>query len=703
MKKLLIVIGFFSCLLSSYNLNAQLLNAGDAVVTMSGNVWTNNSTPGTNFVLEIFKTNNTSAAPIGAAWTMTPAFYNTYSYKDPNWIRSKMGNIFGVTIDNNRNIYVAATGFYGAQVSGISTGQIWKVDGITGAVTAFKDLHSGGQNAVSLGNVKYFNGYLYAANLADGKIYAINVTNPSANYPSFDPGGTADTRKPHGIAIRNVGGNPRLFFSLNEFNSATTAIHSIGISGSSFIGSETLEISGFASNADPITDLAFNHDFKRIIMAERTTSSWSSTTGAHLSKVYEYELIGTVWTNINPNYKIGSISTYANAAGGISFSKFLIGENRVLSCDSTIWATSDAIFLSSIACYGMIGFPHSINSGYQNGVNIDFDNDLVQQDKRLLGDVEVCDTTFSCGGCECGSLGEFPINISFNPHSRPLKFGCGDSYTFNQNSVSGILNANYNCIGNCASSLSWQLINSQTNAVVSSGTSLPINLSQFNNLSSGSYIISLTPICGEINCPPCEFNINIISDPPSCCPDKTEIKIEPKDASYNSSANPLWGVYMQSFVVSSSEPMSEIRIDVEHFELNSKDPECIPCKNMPRTWGSLLGASLNGNGFTKPVNSTPFNTSVYSNPRELIYKPGSLITLNSSNLTVNIAFPKTSDIDCCELTANICLKFTFKDKDCRECTYIYCNSDIPLIKSKEGNPNGIKIENFSKEIKRAIL
>ena len=307
--------------------------------------------------------------------------------------------------------------------------------------------------------------------------------------------------------------------------------------------------------------------------------------------------------------------------------------------------------------------------------------------------------------CACGQWGASPLSLQFPGNPVMLK-QCGSSSSFSIGQVTGTLNANYTCAGNCNSVINWILINTLTNVQVGSGntTAGPINLGQFNNLACGGYKFIFTPTCGNNPCAPCEYFINIVCDPPSCCPAQTQVTIQPQSASYNSSNNPNgWGTYSQSFILNSNVPMSEIRIDVEHFEINSPDPDCIPCKNLPKTWGSLLGAAYNGNPFVKPINTLPFNSSIYSNGRELIYKPGALITINNGVVNVNVAMPNASPIDCCVLTANLCLKFTFKDANCRECTYLYCNQNIEIKKTVNGNPNGNQLNNVNKTVQKAIF
>ncbi|MEP7237451.1 MAG: hypothetical protein ABI685_06295 [Ferruginibacter sp.] len=705
MKKIIYLIAIYCCLLGSNNVQGQLLRPGDAAVTMSGNVWSNNTpVPAQDYVLEILRTRNTSTLPIGVPIApMSAIDFATFSYRDPSWIRSTMGNIFGIAIDNNRNIYTAATGFYGVQVAGISTGQIWKIDALTGAVTSFIDLHAV-QNSNCLGNLKTYGNNLFVANLANGLIYMINLTTHNI-VTTFKPGGVSDTRKPYGLAIRVVGGNARLFYSMNEFNSSTTTVNSIDIYPTSFGTSEQVEIANalLTSDSKPFTDIAFSQDQNKMIVANKSTLTWLSTM-AHNTKVAEYEFNGVSWAILIPSFSIPM-----GTAGGLSFSKAVIKKDGELKCDTTIWTTADCLDCGTNQVYGIVGFNNSAGSGVANGVCVDFDNDLTSQDKYLLGDVEVCDTLIDCSNCKCGQWGSGFVNGTPIRLTIPLPQGgyyqgflsCGGSYSFVKGQVAGELMAGYGFDGICENtSKIWKLINSTTNTQIATGSTWPIQLAAYNSLPCGSYKFIITPKIGNRECEACEFNINIVCDPPSCCPQQTQITITPRDATYNSNNNPnMWGTYSQAFTINSNTPMSEIRIDVEHFEINSTDPNCIPCRNIPKTWGSLLGAAYNGNGFVPALNSTPLSTTAaFSNNRDLVYKPGSLFNINNANLNVNIAMPNASPVNCCELTANICLKITFKDANCRECTYMYCNQEIPIRKTVNGNPNGNPVNQINKSV-----
>jgi hypothetical protein len=88
-------------------------------------------------------------------------------------------------------------------------------------------------------------------------------------------------------------------------------------------------------------------------------------------------------------------------------------------------------------------------------------------------------------------------------------------------------------------------------------------------------------------------------------------------------------------------------------------------------YGGVTVPSFNGSG-----------AGVYQNPREVIWNNGT--NLNSPNITnigMSFILPPAPAIDCCELKGKICVKFTFRDNDCKECEAIAC-FDF-LIKGKK--------------------
>ena len=717
MKKIIKAIIFLLLLQLNMNAEAQILKAGDAVVTYSPNVFGNSPAVGvpSNLVLEILRTRNTAAAAPNMGTVANPALpWATFMYFNNSWTSVNLGHIFGVTIDNNRNIFVSATGFYGAQPAGKSTGAVYKIDATSGVITLWYNLNPGGSsNDLALGNIKFFNGQLYVSNLKDGKLYAISATVANTLVDTYTPTGFPANYKPCGLAIRNVGGTPRLFFSMNGFTVASTSVHSvlINVSGT-FGGGQIQELSpiNLSSTDKPITDIAFTSTGNKILLTEKTTSTWAST-GAHNAVLFEFEKVGMSWVNLNPVYSIGTAGPN-NSSGGIDFSNFEIFKNNVTACDTSIYVTSDAIFLNGNApapassfanCYGVVGLRHQAGAGTPTGLNIDFDNNGTGQDKTMLGDVEVCDTTINCSTCGCGQWSRNGITINGANAAGGLNLQCGGSYSVAQNNFSGQLNAFYQCTGTCPPTYKWELL--KDNTLINSGNTLPINLTAWNNLQCGDYTLKLMAKCGDNPefCPDtCSLKIVVTCDPEPCC-NKNDVKIEVGEGVYtpsNTTGPNAFGTLSQSFTLNASALMTEIRVDVEHFELFSNNPACISCTNKPITWGSLQKANYNGFAMVKPagVGSPYFPGVAFADLRELIYKPGNLFTINNAPLNIVLGMPNLSEIDCCEIWANVCIKITFKDANCRECIKIVCLEKVPIKKSDKQSKQMIKstigISNF---------
>jgi len=120
--------------------------------------------------------------------------------------------------------------------------------------------------------------------------------------------------------------------------------------------------------------------------------------------------------------------------------------------------------------------------------------------------------------------------------------------------------------------------------------------------------------------------------------------------------------------------------------------ECLSCKSYPYTWSSMYQP---GNIGTMPPKITmyggatvpafnPSGAGMYQNPREVIWNNGGTAFALPSSINLSFLLPPASIIDCCELTAKICVKFTFRDKDCKECEVIVCFTVV--IKPGGGEP-----------------
>lgn len=381
---------------------------------------------------------NQPGVPIGNLWSSSsnPA---THMYSHPLWKTTTIGDVFGLTLDDKGNIYVASTRIYGSNnlpgnVGGGSLGpgghgDIYRLDANTGAPTRFMQTdaslnhYTGNSTKVpntgpGLGNIHYscYHRTLYATNFEDGMIYAIDPTGPSGTIKSlWDHGqnlpnailpagmpprtAIADTQTDGFAALgRRTWAvqtyNGRLYYSVWSEDqgrpSATLAneIWSVGLVGSgNFSGPAQLEVSvppleGQYSN--PVSDISFD-SLGHMLLAERCMANDISS-AAHKARALEYTLIGSTWTQSSPGkYRVGLLptpptNTETNSAGGCDYD---------WSQPNRMWVTGDALhFIAADLIYGLQGTPIT-GGGQNNSILIDLDGDVSGLNKYFIGDVEI--------------------------------------------------------------------------------------------------------------------------------------------------------------------------------------------------------------------------------------------------------------------------------------------------------------------------
>ena len=122
-------------------------------------------------------------------------------YSDARWDYVNLGDVFGLTLDDKGNIYVAATAVYGAGRTGVLAdpqypvagrrGQIYKIDNATAEPTPFVQLPN--PHGAGLGNITFDSGYqsFYASNFDDGLIYQLDTNGTQLN--TWDHGRNLNT------------------------------------------------------------------------------------------------------------------------------------------------------------------------------------------------------------------------------------------------------------------------------------------------------------------------------------------------------------------------------------------------------------------------------------------------------------------------------------------------------------------------------
>ena len=399
----------------------QLFGGGQVAV---GTQWRASDAEG---VLTAYDLSGQSIAPTGVDWP-------TGLYSHPSWVRSEIGQIFGVALDDQGNVFVAHTAVYlQDQIGSLGgqPGQVYKIDSVTGLPTVFVTLPNNSDPSVAaspwgvnesypgLGNLCFDvpKQVLYVTNFEDGRIYRISaggvclstwdhatgvVADCTPENDDVDGDGIPDGAARLGERVWAVQSfNGRVYYSVwaedAGARSTTTdnEIWSIECdAGGEFIaGTEKLEITMPPIGVDysnPVSDISFGPE-GQMMCAERSmqtdTASGRFNTTAHSSRALEFICENQSW-NPSPNtFGIG-VGSGTNSAGGCDYS-------YGASPDDRVWVTGDALRLNAPDnVYGIQGLPQS-GGNVANSILIDMDADIIQQDKTGIGSVEV-----SCPGDE---------------------------------------------------------------------------------------------------------------------------------------------------------------------------------------------------------------------------------------------------------------------------------------------------------------
>lgn len=358
-------------------------------------------------VLVIWDLKNQATAPLDQQWG-TSSVPPTAFYHDPSWTQSNLGNVFGVTLDETGNIYLAAGSAYNTPIGPAGPGAIYKIAASTGAISTFATLPNSGP---ALGNIDYNSTYhtFYVSNLDDGLIYLLDASGNFVPSQAWDHGANLPSATPPGLAIpddpsqagtplgRRIWGlhtsGSRLYYSVwwedegHRDAAHSNEIWSVGLdnTGAFLPGTQKLEISmpPVAANvpkpySNPVADISFG-PVGDLLLAERTTNDIGSP-GAHDSRGLEYTLSGGVWAPSGVSFSISQLAPPGSAAGGVA---------QDFGAGGRVWFTGDALHIKvGDNIYGLQGLP-AAGGDIHNSILIDLDNSIVNQAKTLIGDVAI--------------------------------------------------------------------------------------------------------------------------------------------------------------------------------------------------------------------------------------------------------------------------------------------------------------------------
>ena len=732
LKYILLLITFLLFNIESFGQSGFPLQQGSIVMTHSP--YQGNCTDNVNYtntilsgsVVRVLNAQNTSNISNTSGnkyvWTnfSTPNPKPLW-YSDPSWTGTNLGRVFGLTLDEIGNIYVANTSIYGGELGKNNT--IFKLDKTTGSISIVFSLPDTG-NSKGIGNIKIFKigniSYMAATNWDDGKIYILKQPlsglTASSNWvfvDSIKPNLLTNNGVPYGIAVRpNTLGNFDVYYGVYEINSVTghhSEINKIRInsSGNFISGSESIVtipiliqptlvtntgITVTGNTPFPISDISFSSDSKRLVIGQQAVNN-SQTYQAHNSRTQEFKEISVDnWSSIGkyPSGNTGYAGAFSSV-GGVSYWNNVIFEKNKIECDTSIIYSCDLIYLSSaysffgalvpsfevnspsnnfglgqttatVSVYGFQGLPSNnafVNdiSAFNGALKVDANDIYNVCDKWSLGDIEAFNINCT-PPCNCGQWENIALNQNAN-WWNPNSSPTPPTLTFNQGSSTGILFPHYICNGNCAPTFTYSLTSASGATTPLSGTnSLDLSQTAIKNLPCGSYFINITPKCGNVVCPPIRIPLVIVCPPP--CNDCGG------NASVTSNGTPTIsnGTISGNFTINNSKPVSEVRVLVEEFRVTSNNENCLVCKNPPKTWGSIQSATL---GTLSPA----FSNALTVDNREVVFNNNAVLPL-PSNMAINLALPQSVNLSCCEVQVQVCLKFIIRDVNCCEKEVLKC-------------------------------
>ena len=272
--------------------------------------------------------------------------------------------------------------------------------------------------------------------------------------------------------------------------------------------------------------------------------------------------------------------------------------------------------------------------------------------------------------------GQHAIAIDCNANQAPLTLLCNKTFT-----ITGA----FACSKPGCAGILYNMV--YPNGNTNSGT---LGSLIFTTTQTGWYTISFYGMCGNDTCKICvyRFQVDCGGDKPDCpCP----YNISVKDPMLQTSvlANPAATVASTIFTIigPTGTLFTEVRAEVLSYALTSNSEVCINCKTYPFTWASMYTAGPIGaippkitmNGGTTVPAFNPAGNGIYQNPREVIWNNGGTSFALPTSLSMQFLLPPASIIDCCELSAKICVKFIFRDINCKECEMTVC-FPVPIKK-----------------------
>ncbi|WP_411846090.1 hypothetical protein AAFN60_21570 [Roseibacillus persicicus] len=373
--------------------SGDLMQKGIAAVTCGAPAQDPTGTPisaGNAFTFGLFDVRNPSPSDYGPCQNVfpptpvtTPIWYAA-DYHDPTWNARDLGNVFGIAIDDNGQMYTGAHGLYGTYqplhhrygnigggaASLSAAGTVYRIDKTTGLPTVYCVIPNQQPMTLStptfvsgpgLGNLTFDadHNQFFVTSLEDGKIYRVaaggmtgtvlNSHDPLAP-DSGNPG--MPSRDDRLWAVEYHEGE--VYYSVWHDGSPgnPSEIRKVGLDGSgNFVPSLDVHVAyvpgqaGWAASS-PVVDLTFSLDGQTMVAGVRTmatdTRAYNHASGTHL-----LELVSGSWTPTHFQ-RTGCNNPDGEGYGGVALG--MEGGTQ----DAVVW-TSSADMVANYGPHGLFG------------------------------------------------------------------------------------------------------------------------------------------------------------------------------------------------------------------------------------------------------------------------------------------------------------------------------------------------------------
>jgi PKD repeat protein len=308
--------------------------------------------------------------------------------------------------------------------------------------------------------------------------------------------------------------------------------------------------------------------------------------------------------------------------------------------------------------------------------------------------VKTCD---SCG-CSGAQINEVGWAIGASNEYMPV----GGSGTIPQvvkcDSIK--LTASFACAKPCSSLVVTHLYDS-SGALVATQTGMPAVFVAVPGM-SGTYTLVIYGICGNDTCDVDTIRVKIECPPePPCsvCPPEfhkqISLSMTPKPPTLVSVGGSTFNQINAAVTFNTGTlQLVSVGAQIESYTLEPGFRDCITCENRPAGWGSITGTPLGG---ITPINvglaGDPLATdNSFLNPREIVWSSATPFTLNPGSTTLSFYLPALANVPCCELKGKICVRFFFRDVNCRVCDTLICfefGKDSTVAKCDCGKWRGV--------------